>query len=140
MELLPEVITHNYDPARGACKNICDLSEADAEGILDEIRMSATRHIKSNYLKKRMATESWLISERQRMLGTTSLERPVYFFLGDFADGRDLSRPESLVMRLEAFPAETLTFTYPDSMASLSIATHDLSQCFLAHKRGEPRV
>ena len=72
-----------------------------------------------------MLTEDWLIAERRRKLGTTRLERPVYFFLGDFSDGEDPSRPASLVMRLRDFPPETLTFTYPDSMASLPIATQD---------------
>jgi hypothetical protein len=47
------------------------------------------------------------------------------FFLGDFADGKDLSRPASLKKQLDAFRADVLTFTYPDSMASLLIATRD---------------
>ena len=72
-----------------------------------------------------MLTEDWLVAERRRKLGTTKLERPIYFFLGDFSDGRDPSRPKSLVMRLQDFPPETLTFTYPDSMASLPIAIQD---------------
>ena len=46
------------------------------------------------------------------------LARPIYFFLGDFADGQDRSRPQSLVMPLAAFSPEMLTFTYGDSMAS----------------------
>ncbi|ESZ55103.1 hypothetical protein [Mesorhizobium sp. L103C120A0] len=96
-----------------------------AERVLDEIRASGLRAIKANYLERRRLTEEWLIRERRRLLGPTKLERPVYFFLGDFADGKDPSRPSSLVMRLREFPPETLTFTYPDSMASLPIATRD---------------
>jgi hypothetical protein len=125
MEALPEVITHNFDPARGAGRNICHLPESDAERTLQEIRMSGSRHIKPDYLKRRLVTEDWLISERHRKLGATPLERPVYFFLGNFADGKDPSRPESLVMQLRAFSPKALTFTYPDSMASLPIATND---------------
>jgi hypothetical protein len=125
MESLPDAITHNYDPARGVGRNICHLPESDAERILDEIRRSGSRNIKPDYLKRRMATEDWLISERQRKLGKTRLERPIYFFLGDFADGTDPSRPASLIMQLKAFPPNTLTFTYPDSMASLPIAIND---------------
>ena len=126
MESFPEVITHNYDPRRGPCRNICELSEVQAERVLDEIRASGLRTIKSDYLRRRRLTEEWLIQERRRLLGPAKLERPVYFFLGDdFADGKDLSRPNSLVMQLREFPPETLTFTYPDSMASLPIATRD---------------
>lgn len=120
---LPAVITHIYDPARGPARNLCDLPPPDAERVLDEIRAAGLRHIKANYLRRRLAIEDWLIAERRRKLGETPLQRPIYFFLGDFSDGRDPSRPCSLVMPLVAFRAGTLTFTYPDSMASLPLAT-----------------
>jgi hypothetical protein len=125
MRSLPAVITHNYDPVRGPCKNICDLSDAEAERVLNEIRTSGLRLIKWDYLRRRRQTEEWLIRERRRKLGLTMLEHPVYFFLGDFSDGKDPSRPASLVMPLREFPPETLTFTYPDSMASLPIGVRD---------------
>jgi hypothetical protein len=118
MSEFPEVFTHNYDPARGACRNLCTLAAAGAEAILDDIRASGKRTIKANYLQRRLATEDWLICESRRKLGSVQLERPVYFFLGDFADGLDQSRPQSLVMALAAFSPGMLTFTYGDSMAS----------------------
>ena len=99
------------------------MPQAEAEAILDEIRTSGKRTIKANYLSRRLATEDWLIAERKKKLGSTYLDRPIYCFLGDFADGRDLSRPQSLVMPLMALSPGVLTFTYPDSMASLPIAT-----------------
>lgn len=125
MKLPAEVTTHNYDPDRGPCRNICDLSDAEASKILDEIRESGLRSIKPDYLQRRRLTEEWLGRERQRKLGPTKLDRPFYFFLGDFADGKDPSRLMLLVMPLREFSPETLTFTYPDSMASLPIATRD---------------
>ena len=100
MDPIPDVITHNFDPARGALHNICELSERQAELVLDDIRASGTR--KANYLQRRRAVENWLIAECRRKLGPTHLQRPRYFFLGNFADGRDRSRPESLVMPLAA--------------------------------------
>jgi hypothetical protein len=121
----PEIITHNFDPAHGAGRNICDLAPAEAERVLDEIRASGRRTIKPDYLARRLVVEDWLIAERRHKLGKTPLERPIYGFLGDFADGLDASRPSSLVMSLDAFSSETLTFTYPDSMASLPIATRE---------------
>ena len=125
MHRLPEVVTHNYDPARGLFRNLCALPAAEAERILDEIRVGGTRRIKANYLRRRHAVEDWLISERRRKLGATRLDRPIYFFLGDFADGLDPSRPASLVLPLAALPPDVLTFTYPDSMASLPLSRHD---------------
>ncbi len=125
MDSFPTVITHNFDPARGAFRNICTLPETDVERVLDEIRASGTRRIKANYQRRRRATEDWLMAERHRKLGNPWLARPIYFFLGDFADGLDPSRPRSLIVPLSTLPAETMTFTYPDSMASLSLATKD---------------
>lgn len=125
MAIFPDVITHNYDPARGIGRNLCHLPDSDAERILDEIRASTGRFIRTNYLSRRRGVEEWLITEKQRKLGTTVLNRPIYFFLGDFADGKDPSRPASLVMPLAEFQPDMVTFTYPDSMASLPLATKD---------------
>jgi hypothetical protein len=120
--VLPDVITHNFDPARGALLNICDLPAVDAEAILRDIAARGHRFVRRNYLEKRLATERWLLAERTRKLGPPRLAHPIYFFLGDFADGWDASRPQSIVLPLAAFLPEMLTFTYPDSMASLPLA------------------
>lgn len=125
MDSFPTVVTHNYDPARGIARNICDLPVDEAEHILAEIRRSGTRRVSADYLIRRKETEHWLAKERRRLLGDTACERPAYFFLGDFADGRDPSRPCSLVMPLTMFPSDTITFTYSDSMASLPISEEE---------------
>lgn len=122
--LAPEFLTHNYDPGRGPFRNVCTLSVPEAQRVLDEIRDSGKRRIKSNYLKRRLDTEHWLLIERTRKLGPPRLAHPIYFFLGDFADGQDPSRPQSVRLPLHIFPRDTITFTYPDSMASLPIGTH----------------
>lgn len=119
---VPTVITHNYDPDRGPFGNICNLPSADAQRILREIGASGLRRIKPDYLERRLATERWLLSERTRKLGRPHLIRPIYFFLGDFADGQDPSRPHSIQVPLAVFSPQMITFTYPDSMASLPIA------------------
>jgi hypothetical protein len=128
MNTIPDIVTHNYDPEGVFLGNLCEQAPPDAEKVLDRIRKSGRRTIKENYLSRRLATEAWLISERRRLLGRTPRERPIYFFLGDFADGKDPSRPCSLVMPLGAFPPHVLTFTYPDSMASFLIAAGDGQQ------------
>ena len=74
--VLPEIVTHTYDPARGAFLNICNLSKAVAETILRGINASGKRTIKANYLERRLATEQWLLSERTRKLGAPVLTRP----------------------------------------------------------------
>jgi len=125
MPVMPDMVTHNYDPGGLFLGNVCDLEPAEAERVLDRIRSSGRRQIKPTYMRRRLETEAWLIAERRRLLGDTPRERPIYFFLGNFADGKDPSRPCSLVMPLRALPEDVITFTYPDSMASLPLATLD---------------
>jgi len=120
MSLLADFVTHNYHPARGIGGNICDLPPREAERILDNLRAMG-RGLRPNYLRKRFLVEDWLIAGKNKKLGSTPLNRPLYFFLGNFADGKDRSRPESLVMPLTAFSPGSLTFTYSDSMTSYQI-------------------
>lgn len=118
---LPDVITHNYDPDRGRFRNLCNLMDSEAEEVLAAINASGRRTVKPSYLIRRRRTEAWLLSERTRKLGVPPLRHPIYFFLGNMADGADPSRPASVVLPLAAFADDMLTFTYPDSMASLPL-------------------
>lgn len=117
MVSLPDLVTHNYHPARGIGGNICGLPPAEAERILDTMR-ALGRGLRPDYLRKRLRVEDWLITAKHAKLGPTALSRPIYFFLGNFADGKDPSRPNALVMPLNAFAPGSLTFTYADSMTS----------------------
>ncbi len=128
---LPSVVTHNYDPDRGPFRNLCSLSDGDAQTVLAAIGAEGHRSIKPNYLARRRAAEAWLLSERTRKLGAPKLRHPIYFFLGDMSDGADPSRPRSYVVPLASLPADAITFTYPDSMASHLIGFRD----DLAHER-----
>jgi hypothetical protein len=125
MNAIPGIVTHNYDPLHGPFRKICALPDAQAQRILDSIALSGKRLIRENYLRRRRKTEAWLLSERQRKMGSPAIGHPIYFFLGDMADGLDPSRPESIVLPLVALPADMLTFTFPDSMASLPLSLYD---------------
>src|SRR5262245_52306072 len=113
---LPEVVTHIYDPDRGPFRNLCALPDIEAEGILEAIRASGRRRIRPVYLARRRATEAWLADECRRLLGDRPLRHPIYFFLGNFDDGKDPSRPRAIILPLSSLPTDALTFTYGDSM------------------------
>ena len=125
MSTMPGIVTHYYDPLYGPFGNICTLPDAQAQRVLDSIALSGRRLVRENYLRRRRTTEAWLLSERQRKMGAPVIEHPIYFFLGDMADGLDPSRPESIRLPLAALPADMLTFTFPDSMASLPLGLYD---------------
>jgi hypothetical protein len=122
---IPAVITHLYDPQRGPFRNICNLCDEEAERLLDEIRNSGRPSLKSDYLPRRRKTEAWLLAERCRKQDQPYLDHPIYFFLGDRSDWRNASRPASVVLPLTLFPEGTLTFTFPDSMASLPLSVEE---------------
>lgn len=124
MDALPAIVTHIYHPARGPFRNLCEAGPASAEDILSGIAAEGRRRVKPNYLERRFETETWLRRRRTAKLGPPALRCPIYFFLGDFADGADPSRPASIRVPLSWFAPETVTFTYPDSMASLPLGHH----------------
>lgn len=123
MNGLPTSLTHIYHPDKGPFRNLCDLPVEEAEAVLAEIRTSGLRPVRPNYLQRRLAAEDWLLRAGRERIRRARLAHPIYFFLGDFADGRDPSRPASIVLPLCLFPADTITFTYPDSMTSHLFAT-----------------
>lgn len=122
MQSLPALVTHSYDPARGALRNLCDLPRAEAAALLAAIAAEGRRRVRPDYLDRRLATEDWLLAERTRLLGPPPRRRPLYFFLGDFDDGLDPARPAALLLPLARFAPESITFTWPDSMASHALA------------------
>jgi hypothetical protein len=114
---MPGVVTHRYDPAIGPCRNLCSLPDAEALEILDRLRRQYRPGLKPNYLTRRRATESRLLESTAQLLGRRPGQLPIYFFLGDFSYGKDLSRPAALVIPLSRLPAEAITFTLGDSMS-----------------------
>jgi hypothetical protein len=114
---MPEVVTHRYDPSRGACLNVCSLPDLEASRVLDRLRCETRPKLKSGYLGQRRVTEEWLGKAANEALGRVIRQPPVYFFLGDFSYMADPSRPAALLLPLSSLPAEALTFTLGDSMS-----------------------
>jgi hypothetical protein len=117
MSVLPNTITHYFDPRNPIGLNICELDLLEAEKVLNRIRQSGSRFLRDNYLGRRHDVENWLLSAKSAKLGRTPLRRPIYFFLGDFPDGGDPSRPAALKLPMSLFSGSSLTFTVGDSMS-----------------------
>ncbi len=100
---IPEFVTHRYDPSRGACLNLCSLSDFEASDELDRLRRGPRPTLKNNYLiRRRLRPEEWLAVAAREVLGRAVGQPPVYFFLGDFSYMADPSRPAALVIPLRA--------------------------------------
>ena len=118
---MPDIVTHRYDPARGACRNLCALSDTQASQILDRLRRETRPNLKADYLACRRVTEAWLTEAANALLQRAFDCHPAYFFLGDFSWLADPSRPASLILPLASLPPNATTFTLGDSM---SVAAH----------------
>jgi hypothetical protein len=117
MTTMPEVVTHRYDPIRGACRNVCSLPDPEASQVLDGLRRAARPTLKLDYLARRRTTENWLVEAASEALRRPIETLPVYFFLGNFSDFADRSRPAALVVPLSSLPSDAITFTLGDSMS-----------------------
>lgn len=114
---MPEVVTHRYDPARGACLNVCSLGDLEAARVVERLRREFRPGLKADYLERRRVTETWLASAAGEALGRPFGAPPVYFFLGDFSYLTDPSRPAALVLPLLSLPVDAVTLTLGDSMS-----------------------
>jgi len=109
---IPEFVTHRYDPSRGACLNLCSLSDFEASDELDRLRRGPRPTLKNNYLiRRRLTPEEWLAVAAREVLGRAVGKPPVYFLLGDFSHMADPSRPAALVIPLSSLPPSATTFT-----------------------------
>lgn len=128
MIAMPELVTHRYDPVRGAYRNLCALPDCEAEFILDQLRRTTRPRLKPGYLGRRRDTELWLSGEASIALRQSLETPPIYFFLGDFSYFPDLSRPAALVLPLTTLPQDAMTFTLGDSMSVAESRTRRLYQ------------
>ena len=72
---MPGVVTHRYDPARGACLNVCALGDLEAARVLERLRRESRPTWKADYLERRRVTEEWLVSAAREALGRALTRR-----------------------------------------------------------------
>ena len=130
MVAIPCYITHYYSEGSEIFKNICSQSDDVAEELLSALKESGQRTwVHPGYLEERRSVEAWLHSEFVKKGKQPHLKSPLYFVLGEcddfFNEGGFFSgsNPKKLELPLSLFDSDMISFTYPDSMPSLAIAT-----------------
>ena len=116
MPPLPSLLTHNFEPARGPFRNLCDLQPGQAGRLLAGLRPGQRAGERGHYMAKRRTVEAWLYRETCRKLGAPPLRHPIYFFLGRRDDCLDSLRPASFLLPVSAVSNLAVTFTYGDSL------------------------
>lgn len=87
-----------------------ELNETNAWGI--------SRFSDPEYLQRRMAVEERLRKEFISKGGKPTLSHPIYFFLGRNEQFEKQDRNKAYRIRLADLPANSVSFTYGDSMFS----------------------
>lgn len=127
---IPRYITHYYHKESDILENVCTLPDSLAEEFLSNLKQSGKRTwLHPGYLEERRRVEAWLHKEFVNKGKKPYLKNPLYFVLGEnddffqkngfFSD----ANPVKLRLPLSLFSSDMISFTYPDSMPSLAIAT-----------------
>ena len=127
---IPSYITHYYSAGSNILKNVCSQPDDIAWELLCNLKEDGKRTwLHPGYLEERRRVETWLYDEFVRKGKKPHLRNPLYFVLGEnddffhktgfFSD----ADPVTLRLPLSMFNSDMISFTYPDSMPSLAIAT-----------------
>ncbi len=130
MSKIPDYITHYYSKGIELFKNICSYPDQVAEQYLETLKESGKRAwLHPGYLEERRRVEAWLHSDFVKKGKKPYLKSPLYFVLGENDDFFQKNgffsdvNPAKLQLPLSLFSSDMISFTYPDSMPSLAIAT-----------------
>ncbi|MEW6469981.1 MAG: hypothetical protein AB1458_13720 [Bacteroidota bacterium] len=123
--LIPDYLTHYYLPDRKPFLSLSDLDEENLERVLSGLKQKAERGETKRgfatwYVEERKKTELFLRSEFINKGGKPQRQYPIYFVLGksDCQKNRDPAQAE-LRINLSDIPKDVISFTYPDSMATM---------------------
>lgn len=127
---IPSYLTHYYNVGSDILKNVCSQPDEVAEEFLSSLKESGKRAwLHPGYLEERRRVEAWLYNEFVQKGKKPYLRNPLYFVLGEnddfFQKNGFFSNENSVKLQipLSLFSTDMISFTYPDSMPSLAIAT-----------------
>jgi hypothetical protein len=127
VEAIPDFVTHYYRHGQAPFLNLSDLDEeqlALALGTLDAAAASGTssRRFGRRYMALRRATEAKLRDLFVARGGRPERAHPHYFVLGQSPWFQGLySEPREFTLPISALPPQATCFTYPDSIAAMSL-------------------
>jgi hypothetical protein len=119
------LLTHYHHQDAPPFQNLSALSAAEALRVIERLRHRSGAvyrrfHNPVQYLQQRRSTERWLREAFIQQGGKPQSAYPHYFVVGrsTWIEAGFEGRYRMAQMPIEAFPAETVSFTYTDSMIS----------------------
>lgn len=125
--LTPDFITHYHRADLPPFLNLCDLDDAELQGVMRGLQATAEsgtsqRRFGSRYMALRRATETRLRSRFIDRGGKPTRQSPHYFVWGECPWFRGLYRDAGEIrLRLDDLSPEDVSVTYPDSLTSMGL-------------------
>lgn len=105
-------------------RSLSDVPQADLSRVLQELNETnawgLARFSDPEYLQKRQVVEQRLRTKFIAKGGCPTLSHPLYFFLGRNTQFEQHERNKAYLIQLKDVPKGAVSFTYGDSMFSLS--------------------
>lgn len=126
---VPEFATHYHLADRPPFLNLSDLDDAQLVTVLHDLGLTAgaarsERRFGPRYMQLRRETERLMRERFIRRGGRPTRLSPNYFVLGESAWFRGLYRDAAEVrVELSDLPSEQVSFTLPDSITSMGLAS-----------------
>jgi len=121
------ILTHYHLPDRKPFLNLSALSEDELKNVL-EVLNEKTKSGESKrifmdwYVDHRKETEKRILNEFISKGGKPEKTYPHYFVLGESKIQKSTAQNmQEIIIPLSEIPAEFISFTYPDSMASFDL-------------------
>lgn len=121
----PSFLTHYYLSDRKPFLNLSSLKEVDLNTVLEELRHKTEigenkRMFSDWYVAERKISEVHLKKEFLKKGGIIEKEYPHYFVFGESLIQKNLAKnTKEIKLELDKLPLNKISFTYPDSMATM---------------------
>lgn len=128
----PTYLTHYYLPDRKPFLNLSALAEDELTKVLEELRAKTLRGENKRmfadwYVTERKISEQHLKKEFLKKGGVVEKNYPHYFVFGESLIQKDLAKgTKEIRIELEKLPLEKVSFTFPDSMATMVLEDDEL--------------
>lgn len=125
--IIPDFLTHYHLPDRQPFLTLSDLDGEELNSVLAELRLKtqngeSKRMFADWYIDERKKTEFFLREQFLKKGGKVQRQFPIYFVLGRSETNKAMvPEMKELTLALENIPKEFISFTYPDSMATLAL-------------------
>ena len=144
MQYKIDYLTHYYKKGTPPFRSLSALPKGEALGIMealcDETAFGMRFKNPAQYLKERLQTEQWMRQKFIEKGGRPQADYPVYMVLGDSAwisQAAGLEPAAEIHIPLDAFEEWDVSFTYPDSMISLWLASDQPPEYYLPDYHGK---